>query len=49
MTAIWFTLVLGVLFIGVILATILDNLRDIKYVLYDIRRLLDDYSTKHST
>ena len=49
MTAIWFTLVIGVLLIGVILATILDNLRDIKYVLYDIRRLLDDYSIKHST
>ena len=50
MTAIWFTLVLGVLFIGVILATILDNLRDIKYVLHDIRKGLENaHSTKHST
>ena len=46
----WLTLFIGILIISSLLCEILDNLRDIKYVLHDIKKgLNNDNSTKHST
>lgn len=46
---IFFVLCIGILFVSTILCEILDNLRDIKYVLHDIKKgLNNDHSTKHS-
>ena len=46
----WLTLFIGILIISFLLCKILDNLKDIKYVLHDIKKGLEnDNSTKHST
>ena len=51
MTAIWFTLVVGVLSISALLCGILNVLVDIKLLLYKIsaQEVLNAHSTKHST
>lgn len=51
MTAIWFTLVLGILFISALLCGILNVLVDIKLLLYKIltQEVINANSTKHST
>jgi len=47
---IFFALCIHILVTSTLLCQILDNLRDIKYVLHDIKRgLNNDNSTKHST
>lgn len=50
MTAIWFTLVIGVLFISALLCGILNVLVDIKLLLYKIltQQVINAHSTKHS-
>ena len=45
----WLTIYIGILIISSLLWQILDNLRDIKYTLHDIKKGLNNAnSTKHS-
>lgn len=47
---IFFALCIHILVTSTLLCQILDNIRDIKYVLHDIRKGLENaHSTKHST
>ena len=47
---IFFAICIGILSVSSLLCQILDNLRDIKYTVHDIKKgLNNDHSTKHST
>ena len=46
---IFFALCVHILVTSTLLCQIIDTIRNIRYDLHDIRRLLDDNPTKHST